>query len=49
MIIDRFIHFYRYKSPGISGSVIKNLIYKISWRLNLVESPSMGKYKTYRK
>ena len=47
MIINRFIRFYKYASPNIPGSLIKNMIYKILWRLNLVKSPSMGCYKEY--
>lgn len=39
--------FYKYGSPGVPGSLMKNLIYKILWRLNLVKSPSIGDYKTY--
>lgn len=45
MIINKFIRFYKFGSPGVPGFFIKNLIYKILWRLNLVESPSMGYYK----
>lgn len=44
-MIGKFIYFYRYGSPHIPGSLIKNLIYKIYWRLNIIESPSLGIYK----
>ncbi len=47
MIINRFIHFYEYSSPSVPGSLIKNMIYKILWRLNFIKSPSMGLYKEY--
>lgn len=42
-----FVNFYKYDSPNIPGPLIKNFIYKILWRLNMVQSPSMGKYRTY--
>ena len=45
MIINKFRCFYKYGSPGIPGPLIKNIIYKLLWRLNLIESPSMGRYK----
>lgn len=41
-------NFY-YGSPSVPGSLIKNMIYKILWRLSLVNSPSMGDYETYIK
>ncbi|MCD3223782.1 hypothetical protein [Clostridium botulinum] len=41
--------FYKCGSPSIPGGLIKNLMYKILWRLNRIESPSMGRYKTYIK
>ena len=47
MIINKFRHFYKYGSPSVPGSLIKNIIHKILWRLNLVHSPSMGGYKEY--
>lgn len=45
-MMNKFIRFYNI-SPSIPGSLIKNIVYKILWRLNLVESPSLGKYKDY--
>lgn len=47
MMINRFIRFYKYGSPSVPGSLMKNMLYKILWRLNLVHSPSMGCYKEY--
>lgn len=47
MIINKFRYFYKYGSPSIPGSLIKNMIYKISWRLNFINSPSMRSYKEY--
>jgi hypothetical protein len=47
MIINKFRYFYKCGSPNIPGSLIKNMIYKILWRLNFIKSPSMGSYKEY--
>ena len=47
MIINKFRYFYKYGSPCMPGPLIKNIIYKLLWRLNLIESPSMGCYKQY--
>ena len=46
-MINKFIYFYKYGSPGVPGSLMKNIIYKSLWRLNLINSPSAGRYKEY--
>lgn len=46
--MNKLKRFYVCGSPSVPGGLVKNLAYKILWRLNLIESPSMGSYKKKR-